>query len=288
MCQCWGAQGGDLSAQDYQYNAGGLGGYTKGEIILSKNFRLFVYVGMKGSIKNEANRSFNGGGRGAQKDGICASGGGATDLRIIFGDYDNFNSIKSRIMVAGGGAGSERNYLAGAAGGLESYASRGFCYATQTSGYRLNLGEDADLGINASGGGGGYTGGITGNMIGMDKNDYSSGALNSSGGTSFISGHSGCNAIIYEKTIIAKRAIYYSNNDYTDERNEDYDLISFSGDCTLKIDGISYTFTNTIMIDGQGYSWTTLKGKKLGMPNPEGHQEYGHIGNGCAKITWVL
>ena len=32
-------------------------------------------------------------------------GGGATDIRLISGNWDSFESLKSRIMVAGGSSG---------------------------------------------------------------------------------------------------------------------------------------------------------------------------------------
>ena len=276
--QCWGAQGGSIPGDRYSfpYPDGGLGGYTSGNIHINKGQILYIYVGQQGSLANEANCSFNGGGKGATNDGACASGGGETDIRIIGGPYNTPSSYKSRIIVAGGGGGCERTYLAGAAGGLVAYSSRidQTMAVTQTNGYRLLGGEDADLGVNASGAGGGYTGGITGDAIGQ-------GALYlaSTGGTSFISGHIGCNAIDYETTTTGTRIEKSSS--------AVYDICVYTDQSVLSINDVSYLFSETKMIDGQGYSWTNIKGSLIGMPAPSGGTEIGHSGNGYARITFI-
>ena len=60
-------------------------------------------VGEKGKNKREV--SFNGGGYGGYGSPYGYSGGGASDIRLIDGDWDNLESLKSRVMVAGGGGG---------------------------------------------------------------------------------------------------------------------------------------------------------------------------------------
>ena len=84
------------------------------------------------------------------------------------------------------------------------------------------------------------------------------------GGSSFISGHTGCNAIAETST---------SNSiTHTGQANH------YSG----------LVFTETKMIDGAGYSWTTAKGNLEQMPNPSGGyyaSGVGHSGNGAARIT---
>ena len=139
--ECWGAEGGPI-INTYTHYKGGCGGYVKGTISLPSNLNLYVYVGGAGT-KNGETRTFNGGGRCAATDDGCASGGGATDIRLRSGNWNDFNSLLSRIIVAGGGAGAERTNPAGAAGGLTSYTSKGGGNATQSSGYRLGYGEDA-------------------------------------------------------------------------------------------------------------------------------------------------
>lgn len=177
--QLWGAAGGSLSG-----SRGGKGAYTKGTIYLNKGEKIYLYTGQKGEI-NQLTQSFNGGGIAATNDNICTAGGGATDIRLVSGSWNNFDSLKSRIMVAGGGAGSERGTVYGDAGGLKSFSSNSASdIATQISGYKFGIGSNAVYGVTASGSGGGYYGGKCGTSY-----------LSSAGGSSFISGYTGCNAI---------------------------------------------------------------------------------------------
>ena len=277
--ECWGAQGGAI-ASTYAHYAGGCGGYVKGTISLSANTNLYVYVGKAGSV-NEASRTFNGGGRCAATDGGCASGGGATDIRLRSGNWYDFNSLLSRIMVAGGGAGAERTNPAGAAGGLSSYTSTGGGNATQSSGYRLGYGEDADLGATASGGGGGYWGGLTSNRPG----NYNGSTLSSAGGSSFIAGHNGCLAILSAKN--GTRTIL-SNQNVALSTTETYDIVTMKSGTNASVvtyNNTDYSFTNTSMVDGRGYTWTTARGGLTNQTKPSGGTETGHTGNGYARIT---
>ncbi|MCI8620837.1 MAG: hypothetical protein HFJ50_03370 [Clostridia bacterium] len=95
--ECWGAKGGSASG------AGGNGAYTSGNIYLEKGEKLYIYVGQEGG--NLQTLTFNGGGSGGTMYS-CRSGGGATDIRLEKGEWNNFESLKSRIMVASGGGGS--------------------------------------------------------------------------------------------------------------------------------------------------------------------------------------
>ena len=114
--ELWGAQGGGDSSYP-----GGKGGYTSGEIYLNKDDNLYIYVGQDGSsTKTVYNNgwytrpySYN------TSSGYSYSGGGGTDVRVISGNWYDFNSIKSRIMVAssGGGSNTYHSQYAGAAGG---------------------------------------------------------------------------------------------------------------------------------------------------------------------------
>ena len=230
--------------------------------------------------------SFNGGGYG---NFVCASlitqeipatseiGGGATDIRIINGNWDDFKSLKNRIMVAGGAGGfggthakpSNGGGLYSDAGGYygdAKYAGTGAgqTYAGLVSG-SFGKGGDATYGgdncnINNGGGGGsGYYGG-GGSSTGNNMKNSAGGA----GGSSFISGHDGCDAIEEDSTedniIHTGQSIHYSG----------------------------YSFTNTVMIDGNGYNWTTEKGEYTGMPTHDGVSTMtGNSGNGYAKITYL-
>lgn len=96
--ELWGASGG--VPDDISY---GQGAYTKGSIHLKKGDTFYVYVGEKG--KNNRTVSFNGGGYGGYGKEIGWSGGGATDIRLMNGNWNNLEGLKSRVMVAGGGGG---------------------------------------------------------------------------------------------------------------------------------------------------------------------------------------
>ena len=195
--QCWGAE------------ARASGAYTCGTINLKTSYTLFVYAGdfVDGHIARELSvpAVFNGGGgfTVGQVDYNNSTGGGATDIRLAGGEWNNFNSLKSRIMVAAGAGGSITPYQnAPFGGGLSSPLADGGErpsfpeYTTaegcgQTYGYKFGEGETCikkdGAGLARSGGGGGYYGGYANGCAG-------------SGGSSFISGYTGCNAISANST----------------------------------------------------------------------------------------
>ena len=97
--ECWGACGGKKGVTA---GNGGLGGYAKGELTLKKETILNVYVGEQGRDGSNAWTIFNGGGFGG-----VSTGGGATDIRLIAGDWGSQIGLLSRIIVAGGGGGHD-------------------------------------------------------------------------------------------------------------------------------------------------------------------------------------
>ena len=113
--ETWGARGGHSNP-----DKGGAGGYSYGYLNTSdknlkaigvKNRTLYVYVGGKGISKDKGAGGWNGGGQAVKSTPYvsgCAdgSGGGGTDVRIIGGQWDNLSSLKSRLIVAGGGGGA--------------------------------------------------------------------------------------------------------------------------------------------------------------------------------------
>ena len=278
--ECWGASGGDLNAY-----VGGKGAYTNGNILLSKNQVLYIYIGEQGGRTNIQSTPFNSGS--FQKDNGLEwqwgrAGGGATDIRFASGTWDDFNSLKSRIMVAAGGGGANnRNCteigsttgpyygdgnggyggaLIGGAGTTENHINPlnnivgGYFTdtgATQTTaGYYTaylpytNNGYGGGFGFSngnaQAGGGGGYYGGAT------------VGHCGGSGGSSFISGYPGCNAI--DKSSTSDNIIHTGLPNH------------YSG----------FVFTSSQMIAGNA-----------SMPAPSGGTETGHTGNGYARITFV-
>lgn len=276
--ELWGAGGGYIGNGGYTTSS--LGGYTSGNIVLDKNDSLYVYIGENGA--NSTNGKFNGTQTNpSYSSSLINDGGGATDIRLVNGNWYGFDSLKSRIMVAAGAGSGGWNSRGGEGGGLQGYTSTmyhvaaGSNYmgkgATQTTG---GLGGENTTSINgkfgigsiclgspkqAGQGGGGYYGGGSG--YGVTGTDHGAGG----GGSSFISGHSGCDAIaensIESNIIHTGQSIHYSN----------------------------YSFTDTIMIDGKGYSWTTTKGSSVvGMPTYSGSGTMtGNSGHGYAKITLI-
>ena len=102
--ELWGAEG----ATTYNSSLGGKGGYSKGYYYLKKDEKVYVYVGAKGRLVTSSSDNtgvFNGGGAGKVGGGgtYAGTGGGATDIRLINGNWNNVESLNSRIIVAGGG-----------------------------------------------------------------------------------------------------------------------------------------------------------------------------------------
>ncbi|HHN8464569.1 glycine-rich protein [Clostridioides difficile] len=108
--ECWGARGGALGTPFESGFYYGYGGYCSGEITLKKETTLYLYVGIDG----RKGYNFNGAGY-----GNGASGGGATDIRLIGGTWDNEQGLLSRIIVAGGGGGTYDKQHGGDGGGLK-------------------------------------------------------------------------------------------------------------------------------------------------------------------------
>ena len=280
--EVWGAQGGNAKYTTQYY--GGLGGFVSGNVTLNEKNKLYVYVGGMGishdgtttdNVSYNGN-GYNGGGSGVfySENSNAGSGGGATDIRLTSGDWNNFNSLKSRVMVAGGGGGADShisspNYSGngGAAGGLIAYESdkKGEYYQYGTGGNQTTGGlsgrEEFYVtggfgfgGTNShSGGGSGYYGGGSG---------YHTSAA---GGSSFISGYSGCDAIAESST--------ENNIVHTGQPNH------YSGK----------VFTDGVMIDGKGCNWSTGVAANCGanQPQPDGTNAVGHTGDGYARITLI-
>lgn len=262
--EAWGAQGGSYSTTLY----GGKGAYTSGEIYLEKGTSLYIYVGGVGGNNTATTNvgGYNGGGySGNNGEWTSYGGGGATDFRLVDGAWNDFDSLKSRIMVAAGGGGSV--YHGSYSGGFGGYGgsliggdgkgtygdSAAPTGATQTAGgtsetvngtnksglFAYAVQSHADGG--GGGGGGGYYGGGMGNGFG------------GSGGSSFVSGHNGCNAISQSSTSSSISHIGTSNH--------------YSG----------YVFKNSSMISGDD-SMPTHNSSTM---------QVGNEGNGYAKITYV-
>ena len=218
--QCWGADGGNSTRNGKTGALGGNGGYTSGIIYLEKGEKIYIYVGGHGVdavAKKDSLNGYNGGGLGTwdhEDDEAAGAGGGATDIRLVANEWNNFESLKSRIMVAAGGGGATNLTAGGAGGGLEGLTNRKRSQpGTQISGYQFGIGQDGygtGKSNGVAGSGGGYYGGTT--------SDYSDNAEAGAGGSSYVSGYEGCNAISKDSTseniIHTGQSIHYSNKKF--------------------------------------------------------------------------
>ena len=261
--ELWGASG-----KNTGYTAApGLGGYTSGVIQLDKGDLLYIYVGEVGNLNssNYGQLTFNGGGYSHNYTSNYGRGGGATDIRVVPTSAKNvwneFESLKSRIMVAGGGGSGHQTatYTGGHAGGLISYAGvgtiAGAAPATQESGYAFGYGGPGLPNEAYSASGSGYWGG---------KSNTTSPCNVSYGGSSYISGHQGVKSITESSTS--------TNMVFTDN------AIHYTG----------LYFSDTVMIDGKGCKWNTaVTSDCSGQVQPDGTTASGHNGNGFARITYM-
>lgn len=219
----WGAAGGSSQTSTY-----GKGGYSEGTIYLEAGEKLYFYIGKQyawGDTTTE--KVFNGGGW-SYRDPNAGNnkgsyGGGATDIRLISGEWDNAQSLASRILVAGGGGASEWDSTYGGNGGLLGTKGYGYSQGTAIGGSQVSGGSVANVtdGISGSfgkagfyngnrdlggGGGGGYYGGGTPMLAG-----------GGGGGSSFISGYAGVNAIQSVSSITpSNQTIHYSQKYFLD------------------------------------------------------------------------
>ena len=121
--EVWGASGGSI---DTTY-IGGYGGYSKGEINLSSNDKLYINIGGQGNEKSTSSTiagGYNGGGIGAGDASFpvySTGGGGATHISNVSGLLSSLSSkINNILIVAGGGGGyygGGASNQAGAGGG---------------------------------------------------------------------------------------------------------------------------------------------------------------------------
>lgn len=288
------------------------GAYVCGLICLTEGETLYIYVGEKGGDGN--NTVFNGGGQAG-----CTGreipiplnvwqGAGATDVRLISGDWNERKSLQSRLMVAAGAGGgnslgSDMQGSGGQAGGLTGYDGRdseyeNFCMsggkgASQISGgkastfnkktindHGVTAGEPGCFGSGGQGGEGrphstyhygGYGGG--GGYFGgggSSGGGYMSGGFTAGGGgSSYISGHAGCIAPVPEKEC--------KSGDFNEHKS-----------IAKSIHPSGKHFTSTVMIDGYGFKWTDTRGELSPMPKPTGGTYalgIGHRDDGYARIT---
>ena len=269
------------------YIDGGKGGYVKGNIILNKHEILYIYVGSSGGNFLTASCSvgsvggYNGGASGGPMYQVAGAGGGATDIRLNIsktGNWNDFDSLKSRIMVASGGGGTSnyKNAVTGgyggsltggpgnlnidsvqhtlATGGTQQSGGIGAGNAIETMNGKFGQGGISDS--HGGGGGSGYYGGGSGHFV-------PAGVSSGAGGSSFISGYDGCIAI---------------------DGNSTADNIKPKAGCTEESQNVTCSyhysgkfFTEPVMIAGN---------EEMPKYNGKGTM-IGNTGNGHAKIKLV-
>ncbi len=254
--ELWGAQGGGVY--------GGNGAYTTGIIKFIKNKKEYIFVG--GNPTTTLEYGYNGGGI-SNSDGRFGSGGGATDIRNIGGTWNDFNSLKSRIMVAAGGGGGCVNcgvagtILSGGIGGKLNGGDGKIAQipadsdefvsiatgATQTSGGNRGTGTRTDLscasngsfGIGGNGGSCCIAAGGSGYYGGAGSGVANSTGGTGSGGSSFISGYDGCDAIAENSTedniIHTGQSVHYSGYKFNNAvmYAGDEEIPTHTGDSTM-------------------------------------------------------
>lgn len=262
LVELWGASGANHN------DLYGRGAYTKGIIDLKANDTLYVYIGEKGKMttsNNETPFTFNGGGSGGSGFNIGGyNGGGATDVRLKSGAWNESTSLSSRIMVAAGGGGQmggERysSYSGGAGGALKGINGNKGLGATQISGGGFGVGENGKYGANdnyrywegGGGTGGGYYGGKA--SVIQTLNNFGGGG----GGSSYISGYTGCIAIKSEADQTPKDGCEEGTNNVN---------------CSIHYS--TKVFLEPMMKSGNEV-----------MPDYTGGNKTGNLGNGYALIT---
>ena len=251
--ELWGAAGNNNGI------ATGKGAYTKGTIHLEKGTILYIYVGSQSG--------YNGGG------GISSirSGGGATDIRLNNGT--DFETLKSRIMVAAGGGGHEHGASGGTIDGIngghnsavsDSYSGLG---ATQISGGKANSNGGTSGSFGQGGNGLKYSDGHLGGSGGGGYYGGSGAKWHAGGGSgsSFISGYDGCDAISDKSTedniIHTGQSVHYSGLKFTNTTMK-------SGSEEMPThDGTTVMTGNT----GNGYARITKldsEGNEIAKPTP--------------------
>ncbi len=250
--EAWGAQGGNSTN-------GGKGGYSSGVIKLNAGEKLYIYVGEMGPSNDTVTNTggYNGGGySGNNSEAKSYGGGGATDIRLSGGLWNDITGLNNRIIVAAGGAGTTSNLTtsAGNGGGLvggkgtssnSSYntstylpigsgqSAAGFAYETTARAGSFGYAIQANTSGWGGGGGGGYYGGGNGH------------GTTGAGGSSFISGYAGVDAITSsaDRTHTAN-TLHYSNKYFINGKME-VGVNEGNGKAKITYIGQNYSKTNT-------------------------------------------
>lgn len=232
--EVWGAEGASRGA------SGGKGGYSTGVLTLNNITNLYVYVG------GGPTSGWNGGQ--PHPANFSLYSGGATDIRLIDGDWNNINGLLSRIIVAGGGGTAGTSGKPGGAGGGLSGESRSEYFGSGGGGGTQTAG--------------GYGGGAGDGTFGAGgKGIYYANGYGGSGGGGWYGGGG-----------------VHPDGSVDDDRGggggSGYVLTATS------YKPLGYIPTQEFYLDAA----TTIVGNQS-MPSPDGSTVIGRSGNGYARIT---
>lgn len=200
--ELWGAQGNE--------NNGGKGAYTTGLIYLTEGEQLYFYVG---------------------KNGGSEMGGGDTSVRVDSGDEEA--SLRSRIMVAGGG-GSTPSAVGTTVDRYTISSTNDNLTSTE------NYTSASNIGVNP------YTFNQTANSPKVGKGYYNGILIDDNhptGGTSFISGYAG--GIAFEKNDSNSSGMSYIRYPYTFTNTSNESILNYSDN-----NGKPYVFYDGMMLAG--------------------------------------
>ena len=251
--ELWGASGASSIGKLFN-NAGGKGGYVSGEFSNRARRKFYFHVGTAGkTASTETNTAGSGGYNGGIDGSVdtynqdCPSGGsgGATDMRIVSGTWDNQEGILNRIAVAGAGGSAgcfKGGGNGGSAGGLNGLKGSnnndgtvaGGSFGQQTTGCEKGKGCKGNDGNEAGGSGGsGYWGGYGGSSGGS-----ANGGGGGGGGSSYISGYPDCTKLssfsFESATIIA------GNQNMSSPSGTNQYEVGHSGDGVVRITALFY------------------------------------------------
>src|SRR5574344_1673527 len=314
--ETWGAQGGNSSSTG---GTGGKGAYTSGVLSSNINSIYYLFVGGQGSSATTSAGGYNGGG---YNNGFSqAAGGGATDVRLVNGSYNDATSLNSRIMVSAGGSGSD-GYNGNPGGGLNGFVTTGSASTQISSGSGSTSGSFGigAIGSNTTGAGGGYWGGssavitrnswvqcaVEGGTCSFAGRKYIRYGMDSGNTYGFFNSSVGCNNTVFGDPNggVVKACWYASDEIYVAGSGSSY-ISGYLGSIAISssnnrsprqnASGVTCTTANasgdvtcSYHYSGNIFASTSMNAGNASMPTHDGTSTMtGNAGNGYAKITLV-
>ena len=266
--EVWGAQGGSAYNSNGDLYAGGYGGYSVGNISLTKDSNIYINVGGQGDYTRmdylfSVNGGYNGGGSARynydKTHSYNGSGGGATHIAASTGVLSELENKKSDIyIVAGGGGGSVywtgydvSQYGLGGSGG--GYIGNN---GSRTHGHQIGLGGNQTSGgtggsnLNGTAESGSFGVGGAGNFTNVAGTGGGSGYYGG-GGSVDNAGAGGGSGYIGNTNLTDKIMYCYNCQESTEEADETHIK-------TRSTTNVSETPTANYAKIGHGYARITF------------------------------